>query len=131
MTSGATGRNGGHLVSSAASDFVDLVNAFGHEQAVQAARFSFACIDRVREIAAVTLDDEAREASEIREVIGVMGFRDLDSWTRFKTSLAMFEDALPEFRGRYTLLETAKELEVRTVSLRWLQTVMTRVLNFH
>jgi len=112
LTSGATGRNGGHLASSAVVDLADLVE-YGREQAAATAKFSFACIDRLHEMAATHIDEEAYRAAEVRKVSGIMVFRDNDSWDCFKATLKMFEEELPEFRDRYRLLETEEELKVR------------------
>ncbi|KAJ4308501.1 hypothetical protein N0V84_012060 [Fusarium piperis] len=77
--SGATGRNGGHLVSDSDSLFPALVKAVGLEQAVETVRFSEANIRRLRELVD-QLDPEDRQATEFRNVTTSTAFEDRDSF---------------------------------------------------
>lgn len=85
----------------------------GVEEAKKIAKFSFASMDRLKEVVAA-LSEELREKVQLREVTSVSGFGDLETFENFKTSLAMFEEALPELKGRNEVVD--KE-EARTVSV--------------
>lgn len=73
--SGATGRNGGHLISDVAIHYHELLEKVGHEGAAEIARFSEQNVQRLRDIIA-GLDDELKEASEFRNVISTHAFGD-------------------------------------------------------
>jgi glycine/D-amino acid oxidase-like deaminating enzyme len=112
LCSGATGRNGGHLVSDTPDSFGHLAAMLGAKEAAKIARFSFASMDRVKEIVAA-LSDDLKEKSQLREVTSVSGFGDAETFERFKASLAMFEEALPELKGRNEVIEKAEAQTVR------------------
>jgi glycine/D-amino acid oxidase-like deaminating enzyme len=112
LCSSATGRNGGHLVSDTPDSFGHLADMLGLEQAKKIARFSFASMDRMKEVVA-GLSDELKERAQLREVTSVSGFGDIQTFEHFKASLAMFEEALPELKGRNEVVD--KE-EAQTVS---------------
>lgn len=112
LCSSATGRNGGHLVSDTPDSFGHLAAMLGVEEAKKIARFSFASMDRVKEVVA-GLSDELKEKAQLREVTSVSGFGDVETFERFKASLAMFEEALPELKGRNKVI--GRE-EAQTVS---------------
>jgi glycine/D-amino acid oxidase-like deaminating enzyme len=112
VCSSATGRNGGHLVSDTPDSFGRLASNLGVEQAKEIARFSFASMDRVKEVVA-GLSDELKEKTQLREVTSVSGFGDMETFEHFKASLAMFEEALPELKGRN---EVVNKVEAQKVS---------------
>lgn len=112
LTSSATGRNGGHLVSDAPGAFGDLAAMLGADKAAEIARFSFASMDRVRQVVA-GLSDALRESAQLREVTSVTGFGDVETFEHFKASLALFEEALPEFKGRNQVLDREEVTAVR------------------
>lgn len=111
VCSGATGRNGGHLVSGAVSDFAFMAAEFGIEQAAKVARFTYRNIARVWEVVN-GLDKALQEASEIRNVTSTLAFVDVAAWEDFKTSLALFEHAMPEMAGMICLIEEKEVIEV-------------------
>jgi glycine/D-amino acid oxidase-like deaminating enzyme len=115
LTSSATGRNGGHLVSDAPGAFGDLAAMLGVDKAAEIARFSFASMDRVRKVVA-GLSDELQERAQLREVTSITGFGDVETFEHFKTSLAMFEEALPEFKGRNEVMDREVAMAVSVFS---------------
>lgn len=100
LTSGATGRNGGHLVSEAGLRFTELVATVGREKATEISRFSHANVARVKEVVE-SLGWEIREKSQIRDVVSVMGVADAEILEAMKESVDAFEEALPESKGRF------------------------------
>jgi glycine/D-amino acid oxidase-like deaminating enzyme len=103
ICSSATGRNGGHLVSDTPDSFGHLAEMLGVEEAKKIAKFSFRSMDRVKEVIS-GLSEELKEKVQLREVTSVSGFGDVETLERFKASLAMFEEALPELKGRNEVL---------------------------
>ncbi|KAM0544374.1 hypothetical protein ACHAPJ_011833 [Fusarium lateritium] len=73
--SGATGRNGGHLISDSAPDYLRLSEMLGTEAALDIVRFSEANIQRLKEVVA-SLDGPTQDSIELRTVNSVTGFED-------------------------------------------------------
>ena len=116
LCSSATGRNGGHLVSDTPDSFAHLVPMFGRDEAKRVARFSFASMDRMKEVVA-GLADDLKEKAQLREVTSVTGFGDTETFERFKSSLAMFEETLPELRGRNEVIGRDEAQKVSSVAI--------------
>lgn len=91
--SGATGRNGGHLLSDSVSLVPNLVSTLGTEGAAEVARFSDANILRIRELVA-SLSNSDREASEFRNVISTAGFDKGGPFEAATDSLSMLHAAV-------------------------------------
>ncbi|CAG7566043.1 unnamed protein product [Fusarium equiseti] len=100
--SGATGRNGGHLVSDSDALFPALVKAIGVERAVETVRFSEANIRRLKELLS-TLSLEEREAVEYREVVSATSFTDQATFEDAVQSLRDFLKAVPESDIKYNV----------------------------
>lgn len=107
LTSGATGRNGGHLVSPAAVDFAALASHFGTEKAAEVSRFTFRNLERFYEFVS-SLDDQLQDAAEVRKVQKVMNFLEPATFEKFKDSLRMFQAACPELADQFKLLTPAE-----------------------
>lgn len=91
--SGATGRNGGHLVSDTAGHFQSLVDGLGVERAVQILRFSEANILRLKELAA-QLEDKDRDAAELRSLISTSIIMDKETLEPLKQSLKLLQETV-------------------------------------
>ncbi|KAJ6441521.1 FAD dependent oxidoreductase superfamily protein [Purpureocillium lavendulum] len=92
--SGATGRNGGHLLSDSSSLIPKLVPAIGVEAATEVARFSDANIARIKEVVA-GLGQAERDAVELREVIGSAAFGDEETLAAAQEGLKVLEQVHP------------------------------------
>lgn len=120
LASGATGRNGGHLVSSAVRDFSSLRATFGTEIAVKIASFTLENVERVFEVAR-ECGPEVEEASEIRRVDKVLALRDAAALGDLEGSLKAFERHMPEkWRGQVRLVDRS---DLEKVSLTLHRTV--------
>ncbi|OJD29221.1 fad dependent oxidoreductase [Diplodia corticola] len=109
LTSGATGRNGGHLVSSAVADFAGLRDEFGAGMAAKVAGFTLRNVERMFE---VVMDDRGEglgegvaEASELRAVDKVLALRDEGVVEKLRGSVEAFEEGMPgEWRGQMRMV---------------------------
>ncbi|KAJ5645998.1 MFS transporter [Penicillium lividum] len=110
VTSSATGRNGGHLVSDCLESFGMVAATLGVEQAVEVARFSLASIQRLKDVVAAFGDDMA-EKSKLREVISTAVIGDEKSLEDIRVGLAAFEEAMPDLKGIYVLLGKEEAME--------------------
>ncbi|KAF9773111.1 hypothetical protein IL306_009154 [Fusarium sp. DS 682] len=101
--SGATGRNGGHLVSDSDSLFPALAQTIGVERAIETVRFSEANIRRVKELIA-QLNPEEREAVEFREVISATSFTDQSSFDGAIEEVRQLLKAVPDSEIKFKVL---------------------------
>ncbi|KAJ4117484.1 hypothetical protein NW768_010847 [Fusarium equiseti] len=108
--SGATGRNGGHLVSDSDALFPSLVKAVGVERAMEIVRFSEANIRRLKELLG-GLNPAEREAVEYREVVSATSFTDQATFEDAVQGLRDFLKAVPEGDIKYKVFN--KEETVR------------------
>ncbi|KAJ5784979.1 FAD dependent oxidoreductase superfamily protein [Penicillium pulvis] len=110
VTSSATGRNGGHLVSDCLESFALVSATLGTDHAVEVARFSLASMQRLRDVVAAFGGDLA-EKSKVREVISTSVLGDEESLEEARVSLAAFEEALPDLKGMFVLLGKEEAME--------------------
>ncbi|RSL52727.1 hypothetical protein CEP53_007993 [Fusarium sp. AF-6] len=104
ITSGATGRNGGQLVSPVGHTYSTLCRRYGEDAAKEMSRFSLMNIDRVMSTVK-DLDPELQAASEVRKVSKVMVSGDQETWEASRKSLDAFRDAIPEHRKLHCVTE--------------------------
>jgi FtsZ-binding cell division protein ZapB len=109
--SGATGRNGGHLVSDSDALFSSLVKAIGVERAIETVRFSEANICRLKELLS-TLSEEEREAVEYREVVSATSFTDQATFEDAVQGLRDFLKAVPESDIKYKVFSKEEATRV-------------------
>ncbi|KAM0329245.1 hypothetical protein ACHAQA_004547 [Verticillium albo-atrum] len=112
--SGATGRNGGHLVSDAAEMISSLVAQYGKEEAIKVVRFSEANIARLREIAS-SLGAAASEAAELRTVIATTGFKDEETLAEAAEAIKLLDELVPDAEIKHKIISAAEGIEVSTV----------------
>ncbi|VUC31515.1 unnamed protein product [Clonostachys rosea] len=95
--SGATGRNGGHLISDTWGLFPELVDEFGFEVAVDVARFSAANVSTLRKVVA-GLNEADQEAVGFRDLVATASLSDAQSWEGSKRAVEIFSEAMgPDF----------------------------------
>ena len=109
--SGATGRNGGHLISGSSGLVPRLVQAIGSEAAREVAMFSDANIARVKQLVQ-TLEEEARKAVELRDVIGTAAFSDASIFAEAEKGLRVLKDVIPVSGQRHRSIPAAEAIEV-------------------
>ncbi|KIW12608.1 hypothetical protein PV08_09886 [Exophiala spinifera] len=98
LTTGATSRNGGFLMSHAPTFFAAFAKAFGTDTAAQIARY---CERTLGEIVAAAKAEDLFDECQIRDVETVITFADEDSMAKFAESVQMYQGHVPEFRGTY------------------------------
>ncbi|KAF7555402.1 hypothetical protein G7Z17_g2252 [Cylindrodendrum hubeiense] len=108
--SGATGRNGGHLISDTCGHFEHLVNALGIDETVKILRFSEANIADLKTLVA-QLDDAERKAIELREVNATTTVTDANVLDGVRRSLKMMQDAVDKTSLKYNVVEDQNVLK--------------------
>jgi glycine/D-amino acid oxidase-like deaminating enzyme len=109
---GATGWNGGHLVSDSDSLFLSLVKEVGLEQAAETVRFSEANIRRLRELVAL-LSPADREAVEFRDVTTSTAYEERDSFEEAVNGVRQLVKALPGGDLKYKVSSKDEASKVR------------------
>jgi glycine/D-amino acid oxidase-like deaminating enzyme len=119
LTSGATGRNGGHLISPLPHVFSYIEKVLGKDEATKIGRFANRTLD-----AMYALSDESSElseAGETRRVTSVGAFYDQKVFDETRQSWIRYEQCLPECRGEHQVFGPEEALRVSQLfSYHWL-----------
>lgn len=109
--SGATGRNGGHLISDTCGHFEHLATSLGTEEAVKILRFSEA---NIKELKALIdqLSEPEKEAVEFREVISSSTLADKSIVDSLRRSLSLLHEAVNKTTLGYRLVEDGETIRV-------------------
>ncbi|KAH8701675.1 FAD dependent oxidoreductase [Talaromyces proteolyticus] len=101
LTSGATGRNGGHCKEAPYVDYSELKDLYGKEAATKVVKFRLAQLDALLEIA-TKLD--SKEAI-VRRVEGLDVYYDQDVFNAMKEKLADYLESFPDERETWLCFE--------------------------
>lgn len=101
LASGASSRNGGHIVSPSFQDFPSLVKVWGAKTAAEIAEFTLTNCERTFEAVEQFSGFGLEEFSEIRRTEKILGFRDQESVEKFQEILAVWNKEMP---GKQMLL---------------------------
>ncbi|RKL46338.1 hypothetical protein BFJ70_g2833 [Fusarium oxysporum] len=102
--SGATGRNGGHLVSDICDRFQDLADSLGAEEAIKILRFSEANIAELKAVVA-QLDEFEQDAVELREVNATATIGDRETLEHLKGSFELMKATAGQTKLAYGVIE--------------------------
>ncbi|CEI61366.1 hypothetical protein FVEN_g5920 [Fusarium venenatum] len=104
LVSGATGRNGGHLVTAAGHTFGPLAKQHGIEAAKQITRFSILNIQNMIDMVKA-MDKAVQDDCQIRDVRKVMAVGDDETWTAARNSVLAFQRNVPECEGYHRIVD--------------------------
>lgn len=124
LVSGATGRNGGHLVTASGHTFGPLAKQHGVEAAKQITRFSILNIEHVMKLVR-GMDPTIQEECQIRDVLKVMAVGDEETWATAKESVLAFQHAVPEYSSYHRIVEKEHIPEVRASDVCYVSTMLT------
>ncbi|KAM0277818.1 hypothetical protein ACHAQH_005522 [Verticillium albo-atrum] len=108
--SGATGRNGGHLVSDATEMISTLIAQHGREEAIRVIRFSEANIARLREVSS-RLGVAACDAAELRTVVATTGFKDEETLAEAVHAIKLLEELVPDAEIKHNVISAAEGIK--------------------
>lgn len=111
LVSGATGRNGGHLVTASGHTFGPLAQQHGLEAAQQITRFSVLNIQHVMDMVKA-MDKEVQEDCQIRDVRKVMAVGDDETWAAARNSVLAFQKNVPECSAYHRIVDADEVPEV-------------------
>ncbi|GIZ44335.1 hypothetical protein CKM354_000753600 [Cercospora kikuchii] len=98
LCSGATGRNGGHLVSPFPEEFSIFEKYAGKEATMKMARFANRTLESMHRLAEDG-DEELKRVAEVRRVRSVCAYYDAGVFEETKKSMRRYEECLPEEKG--------------------------------
>lgn len=113
LTSGATGRNGGHLASDIPEKFDELSSAYGPEMAAKIARCCNRTLSKIHELAQSS--PCLQKAGEVRKLQSIGIFLDIDTLVEAKESVEQYLEHVPEEREHCYFMA---EEEVKVSSIR-------------
>ncbi|KAJ3548426.1 hypothetical protein NM208_g1021 [Fusarium decemcellulare] len=103
LVSGATGRNGGHLVTASGHTYGPLAKQHGVEAAKQITRFSILNIEHMMNMVK-NMDKEIQDQCEIRNVRKVMAVGDDETWAAARSSVLDFQREVPEYSAYHRIV---------------------------
>lgn len=109
LTSGATGRNGGHLLSPVPEEFGLMEKGFGVADATKIGRFANRTLESMYALAA---SEGLTDAGEVRHVRTITGFRNEESLQEAKKSFLRYEECVPEAKGDGKVLSSEQAANV-------------------
>lgn len=115
ICSGATGRNGGHLVSNAAENYADWKSVLGKHEACKVAEFGF---ENVRRVSKVIEDLGVANKCDFRTLKKARTYYDQLAFNKLKQSVAQLEEDCPSARNYYSIVEGEQAVRVSLASLR-------------
>lgn len=118
--SGATGRNGGHLVSDICDRFQDLADSLGAEEAIKNLRFSEANIAELKAVVA-QLDEFEQDAVELREVNATATIGDRETLEHLKGSFELMKATAGQTKLAYGVIEDQDVIKVSSIALHYVR----------
>lgn len=115
ICSGATGRNGGHILELPYDDYDMEVSLLGKAAAKKLIQFRIDHLSEILHFVKTELSEEAAKKCEIRKVEVVDAFHDLKEWEVAKAQLGRFFQTFPEEVNEWSIFERD---EARKVSER-------------
>jgi glycine/D-amino acid oxidase-like deaminating enzyme len=112
VTSGATGRNGGHILELPYEEYDLQVALLGREQAKKVVSFRLAHLKELLHFSETVLSAEAAAACEIRSVEIVDAALDESAWEKVKREMKHFLEDFPECEDEWKLWEKEEAREV-------------------
>lgn len=109
LCSGATGRNGGNLLTYGALGYSEMAETHGSDQAMKLIDFT---LGNVKEFAAV-ITEFAKEESQIRPITRVHAYSDEKVFKAAKASVDAYTALRPATQGTYQFHSAQQTLEVR------------------
>ena len=111
LTTGATSRNGGFLMSHVPQFFGRFSDAFGPQAAKDIAKF---CDFTLKEIVRVAMAENLAEVSEIRDVTTVATFEDEEGFAKASRSVRIYEKAVHGSKEIYEVIDgpTAEKVKL-------------------
>ncbi|KAK4550297.1 hypothetical protein LTR36_003264 [Oleoguttula mirabilis] len=112
LASGASSRNGGHIVSPSFQDFGELIESFGVTAASEIAEFTLKNIEKTFDVVAEYAGTSLEADSKIRRTEKVIAYIDQTTYDKARRNLRLWNQAMPEHRRDPFRLLGAQEAKV-------------------
>ncbi|TKA77609.1 hypothetical protein B0A55_03138 [Friedmanniomyces simplex] len=109
LASGATSRNGGHIVSPSVGDFAELVECFGVKAAVDIAEFTLNNIEMTFDAVGEFPESSLAKYSKIRPTTKVLAYADQEAFNNAQKSLQLWNKHMPSKRKDHFKLVSSEE----------------------
>ncbi|KAK4500112.1 hypothetical protein PRZ48_008298 [Zasmidium cellare] len=110
ITSGATGRNGGHIKAVPEISYLTLLPEIGKEKSQEVVHFTLKNVQELLKLAN-WLPEEQREYSEVRSVETLNIFTDEEGFAYAKEVVNKFDADNPDLKGRARIIEKEELVE--------------------
>lgn len=114
ITSGGTGRNGGHIVEVPYEDYDFQVSLMGRTATKDVIQFRLDHLPELVEMSKTQMTEKAADQSEIRVIEVADAAFDQIQWNKVKAQLASFLEDFPEQRTKWKVLEKDEARKVNT-----------------
>lgn len=111
LTSGATGRNGGHIKAVPWKDYAELKGSLGKESAIKITKFRLSHLPALLKEAAAL--GQAGEPGQVRQLDTLISYYDHAAWEHDKLKLKEFLNDIPEEEGQWIVHEDEADLMVK------------------
>ena len=112
LCSGATGRNGGHILELPYEEYDMQISMLGKENTRKLVQFRLDHFSEMSKFAKECMTEEARKQSEIRPVTVVDAVYDLEKWEHTKRQFRHFIADFPQLDGMWRIWEAEAAQEV-------------------
>jgi hypothetical protein len=112
LCSGATGRNGGNLLTYGGLGYTEIKSVLGKDMALKLIDFTFGTVDATKR----AVEKYAATKSEVRAVTRVHSFRDQPLFEAARSSVSEFIADNPEHAGTYIVISGEEAAKVRSFS---------------
>lgn len=115
LCSGATGRNGGHLLSPIPEEFTHVEKYLGVDEATKVARFANRTLKSMHHLA--NSNEELKKTSEARKVTSICAYYDGEVFDDAIQANRRYEECLPESKGDHAVFSGDDGLKVSLLYL--------------
>ncbi|KAK0262201.1 hypothetical protein LTS09_003626 [Friedmanniomyces endolithicus] len=113
LASGATSRNGGHIVSPSVGDFAELVACFGVKAAVELGEFTLKNIEMTFDAVAEFPESTLAKDSKIRRTMKVLAYTDQKAFENAQHSSRLWNQHMPVNRRDLFKMMSSDDAEVK------------------
>lgn len=114
ITSGGTGRNGGHIIELPYEDYDFQVSMLGRSATKEIVQFRLDHLAEMVEISETQMTEKAAKESEVRVVEAADAVFDQAQWNKVKRQVASFLEDFPEQKTKWEILENDEAKKVFT-----------------
>lgn len=112
LTTGATSRNGGYLMSHAPTNFKRFATIFGAQAAREIALF---CNRNLKEVYELAVTEGLEKEIHLRDVTVVSTFEEKEHFDEASEAVRMYEEAIPEMRGQHRIIDKEAAEKVKSL----------------